>query len=200
MQCAESFLSFWAKIATAKEFILSTIWPTYKNLVMSEVSTYCRKHRTHSYILVFLFGDNRNIANASPFVLCATLEGYRCIWPSTWHLISISSYRPHPKDGEATVFTGVCLSTPGVGVSQSQVLSRGYSSPRFPLPPALRDRTAVSTCYAAGGMPLAFTQEDFLVSIKFKFSQDTITYIEENTQFISHIMIQVFQCGVHNNH
>ena len=29
-------------------------------------------------------------------------------------------YRPHPKDGEGTVFTGVCLSTPG-----------GYPSPRF---------------------------------------------------------------------
>ena len=27
--CAESFLSFWAKNATPKEFILSTIWPVY---------------------------------------------------------------------------------------------------------------------------------------------------------------------------
>ena len=25
----------------------------------------------------------------------------------------ILNYRPHPKDGEGTVFTGVCLFTPG---------------------------------------------------------------------------------------
>ena len=28
-------------------------------------------------------------------------------------LTSLSNYRPHPKDGEGTVFTGVCLSTRG---------------------------------------------------------------------------------------
>ena len=44
-----------------------------------------------------------------------------------------SLYRPHPKDGEGTVFTGVCLSTIGGGTPVpgsfpghwSQVLSRG---------------------------------------------------------------------------
>ena len=47
-------------------------------------------------------------------------------------------YRPHPKDGEGTVFTGVCLSTPGWGGGTpvpvlSQVLFRGYPSVRsFP--------------------------------------------------------------------
>ena len=36
-------------------------------------------------------------------------------------------YRPHPKDGEGTVFfTGVCLSTPG---------KEGYPSPSFFLRP-----------------------------------------------------------------
>ena len=49
-------------------------------------------------------------------------------------------YRPHPKNGKATVFTGVCLSTPRGGVPQSQVLSQvsgprsfpgGYPSPRW---------------------------------------------------------------------
>ena len=36
-----------------------------------------------------------------------------------------SFYRPHPKDGGGTVFTGVCPSTPGGGgVPQSQVLSK----------------------------------------------------------------------------
>ena len=44
------------------------------------------------------------------------------------------NYRPHPKDGEGTVFTGVCLSTSGWEVPQSRVLSQvlcwggGYSS------------------------------------------------------------------------
>ena len=31
------------------------------------------------------------------------------------------NYRPHPKDGDGTVFTGVCLFTPGGGLSQSLV-------------------------------------------------------------------------------
>ena len=99
-------------------------------------------------------------------------------------------YRPHPKHGEGTVFTGVCLSTPGaVPQSQllsqvwSQVLSGGYPSPRWGVPrtgvfpgqdwdtpsqpglgyPSPRHNSRASTCYAAGGMPLAFAQEDFLV-------------------------------------
>ena len=33
-------------------------------------------------------------------------------------------------------------------------------------PPPIGQSSIVSTCYAAGGMPLAFTQEDFLVSSK----------------------------------
>ena len=32
-------------------------------------------------------------------------------------------------------------------------------------PPSTRQSSTASTCYAAGGMPLAFTQEDFLVDI-----------------------------------
>ena len=34
------------------------------------------------------------------------------------------------------------------------------------LPPPLRQISIASTCYTAGGMPLAFTQEDFLVVLK----------------------------------
>ena len=71
------------------------------------------------------------------------------------HFISLH-YRPHPKDGEGTVFTGVCLSTPewggggihlhpiilplapcpfwGVPSDWSQVPSRGYPSPRWEVP------------------------------------------------------------------
>ena len=133
-----------------------------------------------------------------------------------------TDYRLHPKDGEGTVFTRVCLSTPGGGrvpshrffprslvpgpfweVPQlqvlSQVLSGGYPSPgwgggnmnRFsPAPsrsgwglgtprpvqdaiPPVQVRmgyrrppgqnSRASICYAACGMPLEFTQDDFLV-------------------------------------
>ena len=34
-----------------------------------------------------------------------------------------------------------------------------------PIPPPIRQSNIASTCYAAGGVPLAFTQEDFLVTI-----------------------------------
>ena len=36
----------------------------------------------------------------------------------------------------------------------------GWGTP----PPPIRQSSIASTCYAAGGMPLAFTQEDFLVT------------------------------------
>ena len=131
-------------------------------------------------------------------------------------------YRPHPKEGEGNVFTGVrpftlwgypspryfprslvpgpflgrgVYPSPGRCGTQSQVggtpvpaarvpqdsgipLSRTRGTPiqdgtgvppppvrtglRYPSPPADQDSRA-STCYAAGGMPLAVTQEDFLV-------------------------------------
>ena len=36
--------------------------------------------------------------------------------------LSFLAYHPHPKDGEDTVFTGVCLSTPGGGVPYPTIL------------------------------------------------------------------------------
>ena len=39
----------------------------------------------------------------------------------------------------------------------------GGTTPPPPPPPIRRQSSRVSTCYAVGGMPLAFTQEDFLV-------------------------------------
>ena len=40
----------------------------------------------------------------------------------------------------------------------------GGGYPGYPhIPPTIRQNSIVSTCYPAGGMPLAFTQEDFLV-------------------------------------
>ena len=41
----------------------------------------------------------------------------------------------------------------------------GYPNPRcgWGTPPPIRHSSIANTCYAAGGMPLVFTQEDFLV-------------------------------------
>ena len=47
----------------------------------------------------------------------------------------MNHYRPHPKDGEGTVFTGVCLSTLGGGSTPDPGYFPGpfwgYPSPRF---------------------------------------------------------------------
>ena len=45
----------------------------------------------------------------------------------------------------------------------------GY--PRYPPHPPIRQSSIASTCYVAGSMPLAFTQEDFLVLLKFTRAQ-----------------------------
>ena len=89
-------------------------------------------------------------------------------------------YRPHPKDWGVCVCVCVCVSQSslgrgvvvvvgGGGGTQSS-LGWGGGTPtldrggvphlRVPPPPGI-----ASTCYgyAAGGVPLAFTQEDFLV-------------------------------------
>ena len=72
---------------------------------------------------------------------------------------------------EGTVFTGVCLSTGG-GVPHAWPMVPGPfygpmsllgSNPCPGAPPPLQRWRLCG----AGGMPLAFTQEDFLVSIKF---------------------------------
>ena len=61
----------------------------------------------------------------------------------------------------------------GWGVPQPGLNGRGYPIPGVGVPsqvwmvggtqPPIRQSSIASTCYAAGGMPLAFTQEDFLV-------------------------------------
>ena len=53
---------------------------------------------------------------------------------------------------------------------------KGGGTPRY-LPPLPRPRT----CYTAGGMPLAFTQEDFLVSIV--FNETNIARSSVNAEF-----------------
>ena len=70
----------------------------------------------------------------------------------------------------------VCLFTPGVGAGQDggvppvQVGSQVGTGGVPPVPGQDRgaggypiQNSIACTCYAAGGMPLAFTQEDFLV-------------------------------------
>ena len=45
----------------------------------------------------------------------------------------------------------------------------------YPLPPPVRRQISIeSTCYVAGGMPLAFTQEDFLVQVS--TTQDSFSF------------------------
>ena len=54
----------------------------------------------------------------------------------------------------------------GRGGTPSQVWVGGYPVPGLgsPPPPPIAQSSIASTCYAAGGVPLAFTQENFLVS------------------------------------
>ena len=73
---------------------------------------------------------------------------------------------PHPRSGRGG---GCTPSQVWTGGTPSQVWMGGYLG--YPPQPGLdgvpspphRQSSIASTCYAAGGMPLAFTQEDFLV-------------------------------------
>ena len=109
-------------------------------------------------------------------------------------ILLLHYYRPHPKDGEGNVFTGVCLST-GAG---SEILSRGYpsqacswgirvpqSGPRTRVPPRQdRGTSPDRTGYIAGSTPL----EDFLVCRSFynlfHFDYFCANNIATKTQYI----------------
>ena len=67
---------------------------------------------------------------------------------------------------EGTVFTGLCLSTPGwIHQSGYPIQDRsGYPQPVMGYPTKQNSRAI--TCYVVGGMPLVFTQEDFLVTAR----------------------------------
>ena len=64
--------------------------------------------------------------------------------------------------GEGTVFTGVCLSTPGGGGTPARVGTPPPGQGKYPHPQPGQISTT-NTCCAAGGMPVAFTQ-DFIVT------------------------------------
>ena len=62
-----------------------------------------------------------------------------------------------PFQGDTPVLAG---GTPGWGTPARTGLDTSLARSRWGTPPGQNSRA--STCYAAGGMPLAFTQEDFL--------------------------------------
>ena len=70
--------------------------------------------------------------------------------PQTWDGVPPQPGMGYPHEGLAGV-----LPHPGMGYSPRP----GMGSP----PPPTRQSSIASTCYTAGGMPLAFMQEDFLV-------------------------------------
>ena len=90
------------------------------------------------------------------------------------HWSETNFYSPHPKDMEGTFFTGVCLSTSGGGdtpVPGSFQVTDPRSSPGGPdlvrMGYPLGQNSRLCGCYAAGGMPLAFTKEDCLLVLEF---------------------------------
>ena len=66
---------------------------------------------------------------------------------------------PHPRSGWGRgTSSQVWMETPPPSRTR-------WDTP--PPPPVRRQSSIANTCYAAGGMPLAFTQKDFLVTDKF---------------------------------
>ena len=140
-----------------------------------------------------------------PWIQCEINKDRQILWATTreLHLITWNTYLPPAfrRNGEGTVFTGVCLFTLGIpspshntSMHWSHVLSGwypsgwshvlfwdtpiqspmgdtlsspvGYSPSRewMGMPPSPgRQSSRAGTCCTAVGMPLAFTQEDFLV-------------------------------------
>ena len=91
--------------------------------------------------------------------------------PRTW-----DGVHPRTWDGvPPQTWDGV---PPGHGMGYPPRPEMGY-------PP--RQISIASTCYAAGGMPLAFTQEDFLVTVHVRSTREANIYTWE--------CLSVHQCG-----
>ena len=88
---------------------------------------------------------------------------------------------PHSKTGWGTPLPKTGWGTPLSGLDGVPCQARWVTPPLiqdwmgYPLP-VRRQSSIASTCYAAGGMPLAFTQEDFLVS----YPNETYHYLTES--------------------
>ena len=88
---------------------------------------------------------------------------------------------PIPRSGRGVPHSQVWIGgTPIPGLVPHPRSRRGYPHPRSGwgrlshsgldwVPPISRQSSIESTCYVAGGMPLAFTQEDFLVEYVLSF-------------------------------
>ena len=64
----------------------------------------------------------------------------------------------------------------------------GVPSPSPPTTPAIRRQNSrVSTLYATGGMPLVFTQENFLVKKYLRTSQNRVLFLYGATLVISYV-------------
>ena len=93
-----------------------------------------------------------------------TEKGYR---PPTWTWKSVNGVLPSTPPGSGKGYpppfkTGWDIPHPRLdGVPIQSKTGSGTTPP----PPVRRQSSIVSTRYVAGGMPLAFTQEDFLVWI-----------------------------------
>ena len=85
------------------------------------------------------------------------------VWVGGYPIPGLGGGLPHPRSG----WWGGGV--PGVPSGQVWMVGGylGYSPPARSrwgnLPPPIRQSSIASTCYTAGGMPLAFMQEDFLV-------------------------------------
>ena len=99
---------------------------------------------------------------------------------------------PHPRSGQGgtrvlpQTWNGVPPWTwdwvpPRPGMGYSPNLGRGIPPPTWDI---------ASTCYAAGGMPLAFTQEDFLVAYIFVWIYRRIRNCISNIQLIRKLKLQ----------
>ena len=55
-------------------------------------------------------------------------------------------------------------------------------------PPPIAQSSIASTCYAVGGVPLAFTQEDFLVAYFFSAAQENVFLCLHN-EFLSNVFM-----------
>ena len=81
---------------------------------------------------------------------------------------------PHPRSG-----WGVPQGTPPARTGWGTPPPGLDGIPHWPgldgvPPPPIRHSSMASTCYAAGGMPFAFTQEAFLVLIHFRMKEQLI--------------------------
>ena len=96
---------------------------------------------------------------------------------------------PHPRSGRGI---------PGIPPGQVWMVGGGGGTLPPPgldgvPPPPIRQSSIASTCYVAGSMPLAFTQEDFLVLYLFVFSVIDTHYITP-TRYRMHRELPLLSC------